>query len=182
MVVSADLPRPVGRDFSYVKASFPNAKACAKRARREGTIGDIFDRAMTMDTFGFFLNITIYRARSGLECQFGTTPVEAIMKQLKAYNSNVFTSTPTRANLTLDMFTFSKVLTHYMCTQVDGGWPYHGKPSTVNELTYAALRKAIADGSLEMPSVAHIPSYQSKRVTKRPSANDANPAIKRRRK
>ena len=62
-----------------------NANSCAKQARREGTIGNILDRAMTRDTFGFFLNLTIYRARSRLECQFGTTPIEAIMKWLKAY-------------------------------------------------------------------------------------------------
>ena len=91
-----------------------NAKACKKPARRSGTLGDILDRAMSSGVFGFFLNITIYRAKSGLECQFGSTPNEAIMKQLKSYNANVFTSTSGRAKLTLEMYCFAKVIATYM--------------------------------------------------------------------
>ena len=168
--------------FDLLAVKKHNAKACAKRARRDGTIGDILDRAMTMDTFGFFLNLVIYRAKSGLGCQFGSTPNEAIMKQLKSYNSNVLTSTANRANLTLDMFCFTKVMTHYMRTQVENTWPYNGTPSSVGEITYAVLRKMIADGDLKKPSLTHSVPHKSKRVLKRPSSNDLKSDHKKMRK
>ncbi len=144
-----------------------NAKACLKRARRQGTVGQILDRAMGMDTFGYFVNIAIYKAKTGLDCQFGTTPNEAIMRQLKGYNANVFTSTPGRAKVTLELFCFARVLARFMRSRRQIAWPFNGSPSAVCEITFAMLREVLAAGTMAIPDATTLASYEHKRAMKR---------------
>ena len=155
-----------------------NPRACLKRARRDGTVGDILYRAKSMDKFGFFLNITIYQAKSGLECQFGSTPNEGIMKQLKNYNVNVFTSTQGRAKLTLELFCFAKIVAHFMKSQTEEPWTSNGFPTTVCELTFAILRKAISEGILSIPRIEPKSKYKMKKISKRP-ATQKRPASRK---
>jgi hypothetical protein len=92
-----------------------NVAACKRPLKGESSVGDVLKNNCTIERFGFFQNIVIYRARSGKDCQLGTSANEAFNSQLKGYNANVYASTRERVELTLELFTVSKFITHLMC-------------------------------------------------------------------
>ena len=94
-----------------------NADTCKRRLKSGLTVGETLRNGSTRERFGFYVNIAVYRAKTGRRAQFGTTPVEGINRQLKGSNANVYKSTRERIELTLEWFTVSKLFTNFLTTQ-----------------------------------------------------------------
>ena len=146
-----------------------HAVTCAKllpRAKGKKTVGDLMDKYMDSTRFHYYQNIIIYRAKSGERCQFGTTPNEAVMNQLKTYNANVFTSTRARCALTLDLFSFGKVLSLHLKKLAPPGMDY-ASPGSCHSHAMSLLRKGLANGALDIPSATLAQPWAKKRAKKR---------------
>ncbi|CAK0812923.1 unnamed protein product, partial [Prorocentrum cordatum] len=97
--------------LDIMAAMSQNERSCQRPLtgrNAQSTVSDLLSRYMAPAKYLYYQNISVYRMRTGLPCQYGATPNEAVMFQLKAYNANVFASTRQRCEFTLDLFTFGK--------------------------------------------------------------------------
>ena len=131
-----------------------HAEVCARPCRVRGkrcTIGDILSKYMEPAKFLFYWNLALYKVKSGKPCQFGTTPTEVAMSQLKAYNSNVFTSTHERCEVTLDLFSFGKIISTHMKRRAPPGMQ-DVSPASCHAHAMSILRCHLCDGKIAAPT------------------------------
>ena len=137
-----------------------------------------------MKRFSYYQNITIYRAKSGESCQFGTTPNEAVMDQLKTYNANVFSSTRERCKLTLDLFSFGKVVSMHLKNLAPPGMTGFG-PGSMHSQAMGLFRQGLANGAIDVPTANALKPWTpatSAYICKRPSMSATGPQGKRARR
>ena len=113
-------------------------------------MGDLMNKYMDSTRFHYWHNIVVYRAKSGESCQFGTSPNEAVMFQLKSYNANVLSSTRARCSLTLDLFSLGKVISMHLKKRAPPGMEKVG-PGSCHAQAMSLFRRAIVSGSVCLP-------------------------------
>jgi hypothetical protein len=137
------------------------AKPVKKGAQKDSTVGDLIDNYSEEKRFFYYQNIVLYRAKSGQNCPFGTTPNEAVMNQLKTYNGNVLLSTAERCRLTLDMFTFGKVVSMHMKRRAPPGMKKVG-PGSCHVQAMAILRHAMEQQLVPLPKTTSYNEWRAK--------------------
>ena len=145
-----------------------HADTCARPlpgSKGRGTFGDLMGKYMDSSRFHYYQNIVIYRAKSGLPCQFGTTPNEAVMFQLESYNANVLRSTRERFESTLDLFSFAKVISMHLKKLAPPGMQGYS-PGTCYSHAMSLLRQGLANGGIDIPASAQQQS--GRKTMKRP--------------
>ena len=157
---------------------------CSRRLRGskgDKTVGDAMSKYMDMKRFFYYQNIIIYRAKSGESCQFGTTPNEAVMFQLKTYNANVLSSTRERCKLTLDLFSFGKVVSMHLKNLAPPGM-IHSGPGSCHSHAMGLFRQGLANGSIHIPTTDALKQWTpatGTNIRKRPSMSASGPQRKR---
>ena len=159
-------------------------KICSKRrrgAKKGKTVGHEMDKYLAFERFGYYQNIIIYRAKSGKSCQFGTTSAEAIMFELKTYNSNVLTSTRERCKLTLDLFSFGKVVSMHLKKLAPPGRATKN-PGSCHSHAMSLFRVGLANGTVRIPSTEKVQKWDASVSRKRPAAAFSERVAKRARR
>ena len=98
------------------------------------------------------------------------------MFQLKAYNANVFTSTPERCRLTLDLFSFGKVIALHMKRRAPEGM-LGIKAASWHAHAMAVFRQQLEQGLIAIPKSVKFEEWRdAPKRNKRKRTSSAGPA------